>query len=167
MTGWRCILRPATPEDADAVVALLLPHVQSGLVLPRSPGEIREHAGNFIVAVRRRAVVGCVALRDYGAGLYEIRSLTVAGDCAGQGLGSRLVRAATRLAIGRGASRVFVLTLRRQLFQRLGFREVDKELFPQKVWTDCRRCAKREQCDEIALLKVRRARGAGTGCVTV
>ena len=34
---------------------------------------------------------------------------------------------------------------------RLGFRTVPKELFPLKVWADCRMCPKLHACDEIAV----------------
>lgn len=162
----RVIVRQATAADAEAVVGLLQPYVREGLVLPRSAQEIREHAGNFLVAVHRRTVVGCVALRDYNAGLQEVRSLAVHPDYGGQGIGSRLVRAVTRAAVSRGASRVFALTLRPHLFARLGFRQVEKELFPQKVWTDCRKCAKREHCDEIALLKTARRKASPAAAQT-
>lgn len=160
MVGLRANLRLAEPDDAEALAALLNPYARDGLVLPRSPQEIREHAGSFLIALHRARIIGCVALRDYGNGLQEIRSLAVHPDHNGHGLGSKLVRAVTKVALARGADRIFTLTLRPHLFARLGFEQVDKDLFPQKVWTDCRKCAKREACDEIALLKAR-ARGAG------
>lgn len=161
-------IRAARPSDAAAVAALLRPYARAGLVLPRPAGEIAAQAGSFLVAyrVRRRdsrgrgdgtpvgraPVVGCVSVRDYGTGLVEVRSLAVAASGAGKGLGTRLVRRAVGLAHTFGARRVFALTLRPHLFERLGFRVVEKERFPEKVWADCRLCAKRERCDEIAVL---------------
>lgn len=152
MTGVGEILRLARPAEADQIAKLLLPYAARDLVLPRSATEIREQARNFVVAARRGKVVGCVSLRDYGNGLWEIRSLAVREGAAGHGLGTRLVQAALRLARRRRAGRVFALTLRPHIFARLGFGIVEKELFPQKVWTDCKRCKKREVCDEIAVL---------------
>ena len=144
--------RPAQAEDAEAIAAMLVPYAREGLVLPRSAAEVRGHIGDFLVAERGRQVLGCVALRDYGRGLHEVRSLVVAPEAAGHGIGTQLVDAAVELARTRGASRVFALTLRAHLFRRLGFVEVDKTMFPQKVWLDCARCRKRDQCDEVAVL---------------
>ena len=110
---------------------------------------------NFLVAEDREGkigICGCVALRDYSAGLFEVRSLAVAATKAGLGLGSLLIQASVAEAKDRGATRVFALTLRAQLFQRLGFQVVAKEMFPQKVWTDCKHCKKLQCCDETAVL---------------
>lgn len=142
----------AVPEQAEAIAALLHPYVELGLVLARSGEEIRRRHGDFLVALAGDRVVGTVSLRDFGAGLHEIRSLVVAAGHAGHGLGSRLVEAAVLTAAANGAGRVFALTLRPHLFLRLGFRQVDMDLFPQKVWLDCAKCPKRDCCDEIALI---------------
>ncbi len=158
MTGTAAVvtIRPARPSDAAAIAGLLAPYAAAGLVLPRTAEEIRHHVGRFLVAARgaraRGKILGCVALRDYGAGLFEVRSLAVAQSENGSGLGSRLVAASVAGAKARGAHRVFALTLRPNLFRRLGFTVVEKELFPQKVWTDCKHCPKLHCCDEIAVL---------------
>lgn len=145
-------LRPATPADAQAIVELIGPYVATGLILPRTVEEIRERHADFVVAESAGRVTGCVALRDYGAGLQEIRSLAVSTTVAGAGVGSSLVAAAVELAARRGAKRVFALTMRPGLFVRQGFVIVEHARFPQKVWSDCATCRKRDHCDEVALL---------------
>ena len=55
------------------------------------------------------------------------------------------------MADQRQAHTVFALTYHPDLFRHLGFSVVPKEMFPQKVWSDCRHCAKIDCCDEIAL----------------
>ena len=145
-------LRPGRPGDAEAITRLLAPHVATGAVLARSPAEIREQIGSFVVAVGPGGTVGAVALRDFGRGLQEIRSLVVTPKHTGRGVGSRLIRAAVRLAGKRGAIRVFTLTMRPRMFVRLGFLPVDRSLFPLKVWSDCSVCPKWDRCDETALL---------------
>jgi amino-acid N-acetyltransferase len=142
----------AVPEDAEAIVGLLQPYVPLGIVLPRTAEEIRQRHNDFLVALDGDRIVGTVALRDFGVGLQEIRSLVVDVAHAGHGLGSQLVGAAVQAAVENGAERVFALTLRPHLFARLGFRQVDMDLFPQKVWLDCAKCPKRDCCDEIALI---------------
>lgn len=151
MTLPSALIRPALPEDAEAVVSLLDPYVADGIVLPRTADEVRASVGDFLVAARDGQVVGAVAVRDYGYYLVEIRSLVVSTAVAGQGLGSALVAAAVDLARRRGARRVFALTLRPGLFERQHFLQVDRDLFPEKVWADCSKCPKRCRCDEVAV----------------
>ena len=144
--------RMAVPEDADAILKLLGKPAEDGLILPRTRTEITALLGCFIVAESDGHVVGCVTLTEYGSGLYEIRSLVVEPCASGQGIGSRLVDEAVYLARSCGAERVFALTYRPHLFERLAFHRVNKSMFPQKVWDDCSRCPKRQNCDETALL---------------
>lgn len=145
-------ITPASPEQAEAISALLTPYVEQGIVLPRPPQDVRDNIANFLVAVQGDRLVGSVAVRDFGQGLHEVRSLVVHPDAAGQGLGSRLVASAVALAEKRGATRVFALTMRPRLFERLHFVQVDKAMFPQKVWSDCIKCPKRFCCDEVAVM---------------
>ncbi len=52
-----------------------------------------------------------------------------------------------------GLTRVFVLTRAPGLFERLRFSPMPRESLPQKVFVDCSICARRERCDELALVK--------------
>ena len=148
----RCEIRPADAADAQAIARLIVPYAAQGIVLPRPEEEIRASIGDFLVACHGDKVVGCVALRPYGQGLQELRTLVVQAEHAGGGLGSRLVKAAVREARRRGCRTLFTLTVRPRLFQRLGFRIVEASRFPQKVWSDCANCPKRDCCDEVALV---------------
>lgn len=146
-------IRPGEERDIDAIVQLVVPFARQGIVLPRTDEDIREHLPNFLVAERDNGeVVGCVALRDFGDGLEEIRTLIVHENCQGDGLGTRLIRAAMELAHNRATTRVFALTIRPSVFANLGFQVVPKTNFPAKVWSDCRFCPKRDYCDETAVV---------------
>ena len=48
------------------------------------------------------------------------------------------------------------LTYEQRFFAKLGFEVVDKESLPLKVWTDCVKCPKNDNCDEIAMVLVLR-----------
>jgi amino-acid N-acetyltransferase len=148
----RILLRQATALDAEAIGACIEPYAAAGLILARPLDELRELAGNFVVAEDGSGIVGCVALRDYGDGLQEVRTLVVRDDRQGKGLGSHLVGEAVDRARARQARRVFTLTRRPRLFLLQGFRIVPKDLFPQKVWSDCAACPIRDCCDEVAML---------------
>ena len=152
MSDQLAAIGPARIDQAEEIAGLLAPYVKQGIVLPRPPSDVRDHIAGFLVATIRERVVGAVAVRDFGRGLQEVRSLVVHPDVAGGGLGSRLVTAAVDLAQERGATRVFALTMRPRLFERLHFVQVDKSMFPQKVWSDCIKCPKRFCCDEVAVV---------------
>lgn len=147
------IIQPAARDDAEGIAELLLPYSQKHIVLPRTPDDIRQYIENFLIAKSADGrLLGSVALRDFGNGLQEIRSLAVREDCHGAGLGSKLILAAIELGKKRQATQILALTLRPNLFSRLGFAVVSKEKFPQKVWLDCRLCKKYTACDEVAVV---------------
>lgn len=145
---------PARPEEVEAIHALLAESARAGLVLPRPMTDIRHNLANFIVARNDRELLGCVAMRDYGQGLFEVRSLVVDRKFRSLGIGSRLVRRCVRAAEERRAHSIFALTYHPDLFRRLDFKVVPKEMFPRKVWADCRHCAKQDCCDETALVHI-------------
>lgn len=51
-----------------------------------------------------------------------------------------------------GLKRVFCLTYKPDFFGKFGMRIVDKSELPHKVWTDCIKCVKFPDCDEIAMI---------------
>ncbi len=144
-------LQAAREQDVRDIVRIMEPYVAQRILLTRSPEDIRAHLGNFMVARMGETLVGCVALRDYGDGLQEIRSLVVAAEHTGRRIGSLLVQAALELAAKRHATTVFTLTLRPRFFQRMGFAIAAIADFPLKVQDDCLACPKRMACDETAL----------------
>jgi amino-acid N-acetyltransferase len=84
--------------------------------------------------------------------LAEIRSVAVAEDMKGKGLGTLLVDACLREAEELGIKTVFCFTYRPDFFRRRRFVDIDKMELPRKVWTDCFRCPKFPNCDETALI---------------
>ena len=106
------------------------------------------------IALIREAgrVVACAALHISWAGLAEIRSLAVAQEAQGRGIGTELVRACIEEARQLGVERVFVLTYIPDFFRRFGFRPCPKEDLPHKIWADCINCPKFPDCDEIAMI---------------
>jgi amino-acid N-acetyltransferase len=46
---------------------------------------------------------------------------------------------------------VFCLTYQPVFFGKLGFREVDRNTLPRKVWSECVRCPKFSNCTEVAM----------------
>ena len=146
------VLRQASPDDATSIHDVLCLYAADKLLLPLSPQDVSERINTFIVANCGARFAGCASLRDFGQGLYEVRSLAVVPEFTSRKIGTAMVK---KLILGLrwdAGTRVFALTYRSSFFMRLGFKPVDKELFPQKIWLDCSRCPKKDFCDEEALL---------------
>ena len=146
-------IRAAAVSDADAIHTLLMSFAREQLVLPRPKSDILERIRNFRVILAGGKLAGFSALRDYGNGLYEVRSLVVAREFQHAGLASMLVNSQIETVRAKGQpARIFALTYREHFFNRLGFVTVEKTLFPEKIWSDCEQCPKKNRCDETAVL---------------
>ncbi len=154
-------LRRATVADAPRIAALIQPFAAQDLMLPRPLPALYEQIRDFLVVDDGDRLAACVALHVFDAELAEIKSLAVADEAAGRGLGSALIERAMADAAELGLAQVFALVLRVGLFERLGFRVVAKEDLPQKVWGECIYCPKFHRCDEVAVVRdVAAGRGA-------
>jgi len=123
-------------------------------MLFRSMADVYENLQTFSVAELNGSIVGCCALQVVWSDLAEIKSLAVDQANIGKGAGKALVEAALEQALGLGLKKVFALTLDPNFFEKLGFEAVETDALPMKVWRDCARCPKQQNCDEIAVLKV-------------
>jgi amino-acid N-acetyltransferase len=47
---------------------------------------------------------------------------------------------------------VFVLTYIPEFFEYMGFKRIDKELLPHKIWSECVKCYKFPDCGEVPLI---------------
>ena len=148
------MISDAAEPDPAAIAALLEPFAQRQIVLSRDEADIRHYLANFIVAELRGELVGCVAVRNFGNQLFELRSLVVRDDMHGRGVGRMLLnRACERLkTLCPEGFRLFTLTLVPGFFEKSGFVKVGRDLFPEKIWCDCNNCPKLNDCDEVALL---------------
>jgi amino-acid N-acetyltransferase len=145
------MIRKAILQDARQIHQLLMVYVKDGLVLSRSLMDIFESIRDFYVFVEDDRVVGVAALNICWEDLAEVRSLVVHEDVSGRGIGSRLVEACLSEARQLGIGRVFALTYQQSFFEKLGFEVIEKSELPQKIWSDCIKCVKFPDCDEIAL----------------
>lgn len=147
-------LRNAKISDARTISALINCYAEHDKMLFRSLAEIYENLQAFLVAEVGEAIVGCCALEIIWSDLAEIKSLAVGPTQKGKGVGRALVEAALERARQLGVPRVFALTLEPEFFERVGFSVVSKDDLPMKVWSDCARCPKQQECDEIAVSKM-------------
>lgn len=148
------VCRRAKLEDVEPLYIMIEEYAKRGIMLPRSRQVLERQIGDFIVAEINDEVVGCGSLCRLGEELVEIRSLGIMEGHKGKGLGSMLVNHLVEEARQQSIPKVMALTYEVSFFLKNGFSVVDKEIFPEKVWTDCVNCAKQHCCDEIAVLKI-------------
>jgi len=147
-------VRGANITDVKAIHALINAYAERDQMLFRSMADIYKNLQTFLVVEDNGQVIGCCALEVIWSDLAEIKSLAVDEAHKGRGVGSMLVTAAVEQAKRLGMPTVFGLTLKPQFFEKLGFKIVDKSYLPMKVWSDCARCSKQQNCDETAVVKV-------------
>jgi len=140
-------------NDAQRMHELINSLADKGEMLPRALSEIYENLRDyFVVRDSNNQVIGCVALHISWADLAEIKSLAVSGDKQAQGLGSVLVEACINEARELGIPTIFCLSYKPAFFEKYNFRQVDKMELPRKIWSECYRCPKFPDCDEVALV---------------
>jgi len=139
-------------RDVEQMHKLINYYADKGEMIARPLSEIYENIRDFFVVRQGERVVGCVALHVSWLDLAEVKSLAVAEDSREQGIGARLIEACLKEAEGLGTATVFCLTYKPDFFEGLGFSRVDKAELPRKVWTECYRCPKFPDCDEVALI---------------
>jgi amino-acid N-acetyltransferase len=146
-------IRNAKISDVKAIYGLINYYAELDKMLFRSLADIYENLQTFTVAEIDGKVVGCCALEIIWSDLSEIKSLAVDKDYTGKGIGGKLVSAALKKARQLGLPKVFALTLKPGFLKKLGFKTVKMDLLPMKVWKDCARCPKQQNCDEIAVIR--------------
>ena len=118
------IVRAATPDDWDAITALL-----TAYDLPLDGA--REHLNDFVVASSNGALVGVAGLEHY-ASTGLLRSVAVAER--GTGLGNVLVeRLIARARADSLTSIVLLTTTAADYFPRFGFQTISRSAAPRAV----------------------------------
>ena len=129
-------------------------------VLPRSLGDIVQNIDRFLVCQSGADLVGTVSwqvLPEIGKPKdpsVEIKSLTVAAESHGRGVGRSLVEAAIRHITLLHPAQCVVLTFAPDFFTKLGFHEVPKETLMHKLYAGCINCTKYDNpftCPEVAM----------------
>jgi amino-acid N-acetyltransferase len=120
------MIRQAQPPDLAAVLALL-----SEAQLPTEG--VADHFHSFFVVDESDRIVATAGLELHGDAAL-LRSLAVAPDVRGTGLGSALIRRALHEARGR-ADGVYALTTTAETYlSRFGFTRVPRSSLPPKLF---------------------------------
>ena len=139
-------------SDVTQMHQLVNSFADKGEMLARSLSELYENIRDYFVVRQGERVIACGALHVSWSDLAEIKSLAVAEDSQEQGIGAQLVEACLREAKELGIATIFCLTYKPGFFEQFGFSQLDRMELPRKVWTECYRCPKFPNCDEVALI---------------
>lgn len=119
-------LRAARPDDWPAIRALL---ERAGLPLAGA----EDHLDGFVVALQQDRLAGAAALERYGDDAL-LRSVAVAPERQGTGLGQTLVREILSRARRSGIRSVSLLTTTAEgFFPRFGFARCTRDDVPERL----------------------------------
>jgi acetylornithine/N-succinyldiaminopimelate aminotransferase len=139
-------------RDVPQMANIINSWANQGQMLARSQHHLFQFLRDFCVATVDGKVVGCAALSLAWEDLAEIRSLAVAREWQGQGIGRCLIESLLVEARQLGLPQAFVLTYQKEFFEHMGFHVVPNDSLPHKVWGDCLNCPKFPSCDETAMV---------------
>jgi amino-acid N-acetyltransferase len=126
-------IREMAIDDIPAVLMLMRPFIEKGILLPRSQADIASHYHDYIVFELDGGVRACAALHFYEDGQAEIAALAVNEDFARLGTGPKLVEFLLERAKNLRAKSVFALTTQTaDWFEQLGFVPENLETLPPK-----------------------------------
>lgn len=147
------MIRKATIGDIKQIQALVNSFAKKDLMLPRALNELYENLRDFWVFEDNRKIIGCAALHVCWDDLAEIKSVAVARNKQGKGIGKKLVEVCMDEAKELGAKQVFMLTYNPEYFKRFGFKRIKHSSLPHKIWAECINCPKFPNCQETALVR--------------
>ena len=150
-------LRRARVFDASESLALINSYASSNLMLTRDYQYFYENIRDFVVVeiAGERAepkIVACGSLHVLSKDIAEVRALAVHPKFQRCGLGSMVVQHFIEEAQQVQVGGVFAFTLKPEFFEKLGFKLKAREELPYEVWSECIRCPKYSQCNEVGLL---------------
>jgi amino-acid N-acetyltransferase len=156
-------IRKAKQNEIKALSDLIKRH--NDVMLFRSPAVLRKLLKNYFVAVSEDdKIVGCCGFKIYPGADAEIISLAVERKYRNLGIGTKLIKRATREAMRRkSVKRVMTFTNPSVIsrFRRNNFAEAGVQLFHEKILEDCRKCPRnkfdrknRYLCNEIAMVYI-------------
>jgi len=146
-------VRPALESDIKGIQVLLNHYASMGDLLPRTKTDIINNLSHFRVIEQNGDIIACGSLENFTEELAEIRSLMVASHIKRGGLGRKIVDTLIEMAHERRVNRLMALTYVPEFFHKMGFKTVNKDIFPEKIWGICVNCYKFDNCDEIAVLR--------------
>jgi amino-acid N-acetyltransferase len=134
------VVRRARTHDVRGIKALV-DHYAGRVLLAKELVTLYEAVQEFWVADLAGALVGCGAVHVLWEDLGEIRTVAVAHQVVGRGVGHAVVDHLVDVGRELGLARLFVLTFETEFFARHGFVKIDGTPVSQQVYDEMRRSA--------------------------
>ena len=115
---------------------LVAPLAERRVLVSKEAVTYFESLQEFRVAEQDGRIVGCGALHVMWEDLAEVRTLAVAADQLGTGLGGRLLESLVEEARALGVRRLFCLTFETGFFGRHGFEEIEGQAVSWQVYAE-------------------------------
>jgi amino-acid N-acetyltransferase len=118
-------IRPARTSDIKGIRQLIDSYAPQGRLLSKETVTLYESVQEFTVAVEGDQVVGCGALHVLWEDLAEVRTVAVAENLRGKGVGHQILDSIIARAEAIGVKRIFCLTFETKFFGRHGFEVIE------------------------------------------
>ena len=126
-------IREMTIEDIPAILNLIRPFVEEGILLPRTEQSLASTFTDYIVYELDDGIKGCAALHFYNDSQAEIAAVAVDPVCSHLGIGPKMMEYLLNKAQSQQAKSVFILTTRTaDWFEMQGFIPDDISTLPTK-----------------------------------
>lgn len=126
-------IREAKPDDIGALVALIEPMEQEGILVHRPRELLERELDRFSVIEHDGIMVGCAALYRYSDEVAELACVAVHPEHREWGYGEQLLNRVEKRARKAGVKRLFVLTTRTEhWFVERGFRLAEVDELPDE-----------------------------------
>lgn len=130
------VIRRARTADIRGIRDLVAPLAERRVLVSKEAVTYYEAVQEFRVAEVGGRLVGCGALHVMWEDLAEIRTLAVAPDQLGTGLGGRILEELVEDARALGVSRLFCLTFETTFFERHGFTAIEGQAVTPEVYAE-------------------------------
>ncbi len=133
--------------------------MQPGTDVAQVAEQIYQNIRDFRVVVDETGeIIGCGAMHVLWGDLGEVR-FWLSGKVTKARTWTHAGHPSRRRCQGVRLPTVFALTYVPDFFESLGFKRIDKNQLPHKIWGDCIDCPKFPNCDEVAVLRDLKAEG--------
>lgn len=127
-------LREARPDDIAAIIKLIEPLEQKGILVKRNRTDIERDINAYTVLEHDGVLFGCAAFHPYPKEkTAELAALNISQQVQGKGDGEKLLKHIEQKALKQGLESIFVLTTRTMhWFIKRGFFEVEPAWLPEE-----------------------------------
>lgn len=146
------MIKKASVNEIENIYKIIQKNSEEGKLLPRSYNQLYENIRDFFVFKKNNEIIGICALHISWGDLAEIKSLAVLESERKNGVGTKLLEECLKEAGDLGIKQVFALTYVTEFFEKSGFKKIEKNNLPHKIWSECINCVHFPNCNEIAMM---------------